>query len=362
MRSVCPEEGMSLAWFDALKCALLVIAVGMSCIGQAAADDASDMRLGAYRHGLALSLQQSTSPRDWALGSQLLEMRPDTGVALRQRALILQKAAQAAPADVLVQTLWANLPLNDSFCRAAHGCLDRRTALARLDPGNVVGWLSVLDHAWKKGDARGTEVTLRHLADAVRYNEHLGLAVAAWLDIFRRYPAPKSQAFAGYEASTVASDELDLTFSEAVATVTPPVASLVDACRKSKRPHAGAKRFEICGKIARVMMGRSQSLLGRMFGVEILRAAQAGNKADVSMVRTVTWQYEQYQPIAASMANNANARQNHLILIEQTDSEMQAVQFELGIAGIPLTPPDGWKQTVNGKQIDPLDDPFAQVP
>ncbi|HTD27933.1 MAG TPA: hypothetical protein VK660_00935 [Xanthomonadaceae bacterium] len=360
MRSGRMGEAVSLTWLEAMKRVLLVIVFGMPCIGQATADEASDLRLQAYRHGLALSLQRSASPRDWALGSQLLETRPVSGAALRLRGQILQKSAQAAPEDFLVQTLWSNIPLRDSFCR----CSERRAALARLDPGNGVSWLSTIDHAWKKGDTRGTEAALSRMAAADRYNEHLGLAVAAWRDVFRRYPPPPSQAFPRNGADTSADngDELDLTFYEAVATVTPPVASLVDACRKTKLPHANAKRFETCGKIARVMIARSQSLLGRLSGVEILRAAHAGKPADIGMIRTVTWEYEQYQPIAASMASNANARHNHLILIEQTDSEMQTVQFELGSAGIPLTPPDGWKQTVDGKQIEPLDDWSGKTP
>ena len=56
----------------------------------------------------AVELQKSAFPRDWALGAQLLETRPASGAAQHERALILQKAAAAAPKDRLVQSLWAN--------------------------------------------------------------------------------------------------------------------------------------------------------------------------------------------------------------------------------------------------------------
>ncbi|HEV2606700.1 MAG TPA: hypothetical protein VGT79_01840, partial [Xanthomonadaceae bacterium] len=74
------------------------------------------------------------------------------------------------------------------------------------------------------------------------------------------------------------------------------------------------------------------------------------------IVRAVTWQYDQYLKIESATDSNAVAKQNYLNLIQTTDSEMQALQYELRISGIPLTPPKGWKQTVDGKRVEPLDE------
>jgi len=344
----------------ALRCALFVIAGGVACAGPAAAADASGGDLQAYRHDLALKLQKSPSPRDWALASQLLETRPDTGASLRERGLILQKAARAAPQDRLVQTLWANIPLQDQRCRVGQRCADQRAALARLEPDNGAAWVSTIGN----GDSRGTEAALRRMAGAERYNEHLGQAIAAWRDVFRRYPPPLPDVHPldGSDASNAIGDQLDLIFDEAATTAVPSTASLFDACRKASHPNAAAKRFETCGKIARLMMGRAQTLIGRLSGVALLRASHAGTKADIDMVRAVTWQYEQYLKIEPATGSNAVAKQNYLNLVQATDSEMQAIQYELRIWGVPLTPPNGWKQTVDGKKIEPLDDLSAQSP
>ena len=343
--------------------ALLALAIGLTAAGPAAATGVSDADLQAYRHALALKLQKSPSPRDWALGSQLLDTRSGSVANLRERALILQKAARTAPRDRLVQTLWANIPLQDRHCPAGLRCADHRMALARLDPDNGVAWVSTI----RKEDPRDTEVVLRRVAASERYNEHLGQAIAAWRDVFRRYPPPLPavRPVDSADPSTAIGDQLDLVFDEAAATAVPSTASLFDACRKASHPNADARRFETCGKIARLMMGRSQTLIGRLSGVALLRASHAGTKADIDMVRAVTWQYEQYLKIEPATDSIAVAKQNHLNLIQTTDSEMQAIQYELRIWGVPLTPPTGWKQTIDGRQVEPLDEirgPSATAP
>jgi len=341
-------------WLATLRGASLVIASGLICAGQVATAGASGEDLQAYRQHLALTLQKSPSPRDWALAAQLLDTQSGDGGALRERGLILQKAARAAPQDRLVQTLWANTPLPDQRCRATQRCVDRRAALARLEPDNGAAWVSTI----RKDDPRGTEAALRRIAGAERYNEHLGQAVAAWRDVFRRYPPPLPAVHPtdGADASAASGDQLDLIFDEAATTAVPQTALLFDACRTTSNPKADSKRFATCGRIARLMMGRSQTLIGRLSGVSLLRVSHAGTKADIDMVRAVTWQYEQYLKIEPATDSNAVAKQNYVNLIQTTDSEIQAIQYQLRIFGIPLTPPNGWKQTVEGKKVEPLDE------
>jgi hypothetical protein len=100
-------------------------------------------------------------------------------------------------------------------------------------------------------------------------------------------------------------------------------------------------------------------MAGRMLGVALLRASHVGTPYDVDMIRTVTWQYEQYLPIATSLAADRTAKQNHLTLVQSIDSEIKVIQYELQSAGIPLKPPHGWRQTLDGRPVEPLDDPAA---
>ena len=194
----------------------------------------------------------------------------------------------------------------------------------------------------------------------MRYNEHVGEAVAAWRDVFARHPPPLPAVAAHRPAGTAhrIEDVLDLVQDEAVATATPPVAALFHVCRQADLAVSAPGRAASCRSIARLMMRRSQTMAGRMSGVALLRASHAGTRADVGMVRTVTWQYEQYLPIAYAMSGDGVDRQNHLSLVQSIDSEIKVDQYELETAGIPLEPPAGWKQTLNGKPVEPLDDVY----
>ncbi|HTA65422.1 MAG TPA: hypothetical protein VK753_07955 [Xanthomonadaceae bacterium] len=310
-----------------------------------------------FRHDLAHRLQKSESPRDWAFGAQLLATQSASGADLHERNAILQKAAHAAPGDRMVQALWANASLS-GHCTAKQACGDR-SALARLEPDNGAAWLTVVDGAWRSGNARAIDAAIARMAASGRYNEHLGEAIAAWRDVFQRFPPP---AQAGANATSVGGSVLNLAFDEAVSTAIPSTASLVDACSQAKHPEAGTKRFANCGRIARLMMGRAQTLSGRADGAALLRASHAGAKADIERVRTVTWQSEQFEKVASVLGSDPVAKQNYMNLIQASDSEMPAVQYDLTIFGIPLTPPADWKQTVDGKTVEPLDDVTVKAP
>lgn len=327
-----------------------VFAGAIACAPAFAADTPPADPLG-YRQDLATRLQKGDSPRDWALGAQLLETRPASGANLRQRLAILQKAARAAPGDRMVQALWADIALG-GHCPARLAC-GNPAALTRLDPDNGVAWIPVVDRAWHMGNPRVTNEAIARLARSSRYNEHLGEAIAAWRDVLDRLPPSKAESS---DPTIEGGRLLELAYDEAVVTAIPPAASLVDACSKDKHPNVGNKRFQDCARIGRTMMGRSQTLAGRLVGVAVLRASHAGSPADVARVRTVTWQAEQAGKLASALAADPVARQNYMNLVQSNDSEMPAVHYNLTIFGMALTPPDDWKQTLAGKPVEPLDD------
>ncbi len=335
----------------------LAIAAVLACPAAFAADTPPGSSLD-YRHDLAHKLQQGDSPRDWALGAQLLETQPPSGAALRERVAILRKASQAAPRDRMVQALWAGIAL-DGSCKARMGCGDA-SALARIEPDNGASWLPVVDEAVHGGRAAAINAAIEHMAGSSRYNEHFGEAITAWRDVFQRFPPPpRSPAEALGDGGYV----LDIAFSEAAATADPaPGSPLIDACSRARHPDAGARRFESCAHIGRIMMGRSQTLLGRVYGVAILRASHAGTAADVKRVRTVMWQNEQIGAISDTLGNDPVAKQNYMNLIQSNDSEIAALQYELALFGVAPMPPPGWKQTRDGKQVEPLDDLLPAKP
>jgi hypothetical protein len=333
------------------------VIAGLAAGSTARAADATLSPIMAYRAELSAALQKSEVPRDRALGAQLLESVPASGAHLPDRGAILQGAAKAAPADRLVLRLWAALPVAGMRCRPHRICIDHAHALARLEPDNGAAWVPVVAAAWKRHDGRGADAALLSMADTRRYNEHLGEALGAWRDVLRRFPpSPRSGLLEANADPAADNSLLDLVFAEAVATAIPSADPLVDVCGKARHPEASMARFRACGRVARVMMGRSQTLIGRLSGVRILRASQTGTKADIDPVRTVTWQFEQYEKVVPVLAANASAKLNHMNMIESTDSEMRVVHFELASAGVALTPPPDWKQTIGGKTVEPLED------
>ncbi len=341
----------------------LAVSMALLCTARATAQDTGALDLQTWRLALARSLQDGPSPRDWALGSQLLETRPATGSALPERAAILQRAARAAPGDLLVQALWSNLPAPDPPCPARTACIAHAAAWADADPQNGAAWLAVVGQAWQDGEARVADTALARMAATDRYNEHLGVAVAAWQDLLRRHPSPlpKHVPRAGSPEGAAPADEDDLVLEEALATATMPLAALFHACAPGD-PDAGAARASDCAQVARLLMRHAQTLAGRTAGVALLRRLHAGTPADVAMVRTVTWQDERYRALAPAIGGSGVARRNHLRLLQATDSEIEVVQYELRIAGVPLTPPEDWRQTVNGRPVEPLEDPADAGP
>ncbi|MBS0193801.1 MAG: hypothetical protein JSR34_06110 [Proteobacteria bacterium] len=337
----------------ACAAALAVTGVGIG-LGVQAADAPASASLD-YRHDLALALQKSAAPRDWALGAQLLASRPPSDAFLRERLTILRRAAHAAPDDRLVQSLWANIGI-DGSCKPRMACGDP-AALARLEPENAAAWLPVAVHAARSGNARATDAALARMAATGRYNEHFGQAIAAWRELFQRHPP------ASLHTGMAAIDDghvLELAYDAATATALPPNDALVDACSKTRHPHAGARRFADCARLGRVLMDRAQTLPGRVLGVALLRASRDGGKGDVERIRTVTWQAEQMARVDAALETDAVARQNYLNMIQSGYSQMPAVSYELAISGYAPTPPADWKQTVDGHAVEPLEDGSAK--
>ncbi len=322
---------------------------------QQKADFAANMR---YRHGVEQSLRNSASPRDWALSTQMLEFDDpgSLGGPNPARAALLRKAAEAAPKDRLVQLIWANAQPENSGCDAQHPCANRPEALAMLEPDNGVGWIPVINTASKANNAAGINHALARMAIATRYDEMFGEAMNAWVGVYRRYP-PSIELVR--QMPTSAPVDLELVeqvyaMSEVVTMVMPAYQSLVNACKREKQPDAGVSRFENCGNAGRLMLNQSTNMIGRMMGRALLRVSGTANASDIEAARVLAWQFEQYgQPLAKTSIEPAASRA-YFADLEESGSEVVAIQMQLRRAGVSLTPPANWQPTRDGKPISPL--------
>jgi hypothetical protein len=306
-----------------------------------------------YQHGLKQSLHNSMSPRDWALASVIFEINDlNTDAAKHEHGTLLRKAAEAALNDRLVQAYWANASPDFSGCDAQHPCADRVSAWATLEPDNGAAWVSVVNAALQSNDGPGTEAALAHMSVASRYDEVYIEAVMAWLDIERRYPEPMAEP--RDKTRPEATDAVATAFAYASAFSIPAYALFVRTCDRAKNPQASAAHFENCGRIGRLMLARSNTVIAQHIGLAVLRVSRTASADDQAAARVFDWQRDQSMEHARAFESDPAALRLYIADLEQTRSEVEAQQRQLRRAGIPLTPPVNWQPTRNGKPISPL--------
>lgn len=109
------------------------------------------------QHAFELWLEKSTSPRDWALASQLLVGMDGEDKSARHRAAaLLQKAADAARYDRLILWLWSLQPAEDQDCKKPGECGKRAFALKLLEPGNGAALAWDVTDAWERKNVAAT--------------------------------------------------------------------------------------------------------------------------------------------------------------------------------------------------------------
>ena len=297
-----------------------------------------------YQHGLEGFLRASASPRDQALSVQVMHADdrdgPDPDDPARGE--LLRRAAEAAPNDRLVQWTWAIAPAEVSGCVVTRPCRDRGNALARLEPDNGAAWVPVVADAIRFNDAPRVADALTHMAAATRYDEVFHDAMGAWMDAFRRFPAPaelmRSPDGAAADASLAAG-----TFALAqVENASAPYEELLHACQRNGRAGAATALSASCAQAGRLMIDRATTLVGRAVGADLLRSAAAPTPEDRERVRTNAWLAEQHVKLSGRDANGAQAHARMGLLIA-SESEVAAVQDELRRANVALTPPAGWQ-------------------
>jgi hypothetical protein len=313
-----------------------------------------------YQHGMEESLRASASPRDWALSATVMhsdEQSDGPSTADAARGALLRKAAEAAPTDRLVQWIWAIAPVELSGCTAARPCLNRGSALAKLEPDNGATWVPAVADAVRFHDAARTDDALAHMAAATRYDEAFHDAKNAWLDAFRRFPMPPEllrlpdgkTGDATLAAESAAMSQLNYAI--------PPFDELVQACRRGRRPQVPAAHLANCASAGRLMLDQSTTIPARMVGGTILEMSGALTAEDRERVRAAQWQLEQHMRLAPHGEADMAQMREQLDRLVASDNEVAAMQEDLRRAHVALTPPAGWQPRQEGGPQGPRGEP-----
>lgn len=330
---------------------------------------------------LAQRLRESDSPRDWALSSQLsivealssqLSIADDDqsqALAIEKRGALLRKAAEASPDDVLVQWLWANASANENGCNESSPCPDYELGPSRREPDNVAAWLPALttvrsDCDYDEASDVKADRILEHMAAATRYDAHDGIAMTAWMDVFRRFPElieERKRLLSGFWTIEATRFEESKERARSVELALNTLRGICDReAELAKGRHPDPQRFLNCAVIGRRLLETSTSAAGAEAGIALLRTSGHAVGADFERARIAHWQ----QYMADRLMRNRAAQRRKLYTAQVKDlrdlaqdgNELRVVRERLAQAGVPLTPPTRWRPRRHGAIVSPLED------
>jgi hypothetical protein len=302
----------------------------------------------AWSKSLAASLRASASPRERALGTRTGEFEPGWEARSDARGRQLREAAEAAPTDALVQSMWAVASDGEAGCDARSPCPERRFAQARAEPGNALAWI----HAFPDADANASEAELQDLlekmAAAERADDYFAESVHAWHDIYSarplspgllRAPPPyRGQPRFAVQVAAIAS---------AAAMVGGAWRPLLKACRRREQPQAPARRFELCAQVGRGIMRNGTSLMTESLGYALVRNSALVTAEDRLMKRRAQWRQQALIDLAMRMESPQESDAYFKDLLS-TGIESRAVELIMQRHGIPIEPPVDWQAPSSG--------------
>lgn len=221
----------------------------------------------------------------------------------------------------------------------APGSPERIAAAQRwhaADPGNLVPLLyagSAVDAVLV--EARRATHAATHLYDVVRW-----MASA-----YARHPLTEAEraALAGgepYHPEEAAAMSAMAIWASAAG---PAYGGLADACRGNALRTAPTRASD-CRHIATLLAEQSDSVLGRVVGLSMLRELATDNAERTAIDaqrRTMDWRMLQWGRIARQQPRDG-AEQFVRLLREGVASELQLAERVLQEASVPLEPPAGW--------------------
>lgn len=291
-----------------------------------------------YHQRIAAQIAGSGQARDLALAAVLRELavadpRQPPQEDRQARAWRAAAAAQAGT-DVLANAL------------LMMGAGDRDGALreqaaqrwARAEPDNIAPLLF-------QGD--GVETLLAGARGYARFDLHMYDQVR-WIQskLVQHAPTANEQALM-FGAETAPMEEQAATSAMAIwaAVAIPSLQELVQACEGPALRATPTRRGD-CDYLARVLVGASDSSLGRMLGIDML-ARMAGNASEraeaQALRRRMDWQMLEWGRIVAAQERDGAAQFTRLLGDPSVQTEQDLIERILTEAGVPLDPPAGWR-------------------
>lgn len=310
------------------------------------ADSAPDPEVAAaesdwqrYQSSMIQSLRDSTNPRDWAIAVMLGSSEGKSESSPLDSGL-MDRAAAAAPDDVLVQWLALGHQRNDSD-RIHSAPLH---ALRALEPDNAAIWLVSLNRAAQAKDATGVEVALERMADSKRFDTHYFQVARAIADATLKFALPQDVL----DNMGMAHDpDARRTYAEvmgvayAAATVMPAFQSLTRVCTVDAKTGANVLHTADCARIGQLFIEHSPTLLANHIGFALLRLSHTWTDADVQAARRMNWVFEQYSVLLTADESTLEPSE-YLQGIYATGNELEAARLAVERAGKPTQPPADW--------------------
>lgn len=255
---------------------------------------------------------------------------------------LYERAFERGGDDPLVLWTIANQGYRDDLRGMAVRAAQRLTV---VDEDNAAVWLLQLHLDADALTDVETDALLARAAASAGHRTYYADSVRFLADAYSA--VPRAEALVALEplhpafASAVQSDRSAAfmrAFGVAMAASTPSAASAGEACRA---PEAGSARQDNCLRLARLLAGHSDTLMGQHIGLGLWERLTVGTPAHAEVVsrrRIADWQREAYGEVVQS------AHAPEWSLVEQAwaanNDEFGVIHAVLESAGVALLPPD----------------------
>lgn len=302
----------------------------------------------AWSKSFAASLRASTSPRERALGTRAGELEPGSDAKSAERGRQLREAAEAAPTDALVQSMWAIASGLEAGCDARSPCPERRFAQARVEPGNALAWIAAFPGVEEKASEQDIQGVLEKMAAAERADDRFAEITRAWYDIYSARPLPPGllREPSQYQGQPRAALQVSA-IARAAAMVGPAWQPVMKACRHKEQAQAPARRFELCAQAGRVIMRNGTSLITESLGYALVRNSGLVTADDRLARRRSQWRQQSMIELGQTF-DRAPELDLYFQDLLSTGVESRAMELAMQRHGVSIEPPAAWQAPSSG--------------
>ena len=306
----------------------------------------------AYEKSVVDALRASPDPRDRAV-AELAFMHFGSDSPPEAEAN-LKRAATAAPDDELV--LWLAMTGLKNMRAPSSDIDDLVTKLESAEPDNAATWFEGIVQAGMRHDRAAVSAGLSRMSATSRFDNHIA-GISELVDqVFLRYPVPDDYFDAmPSEARARTKEAMARTLANTTTTAMalPAFQFLINACRTDGKGR-NTDRAADCNAIGHMMAQNSDSLIGSMIGLSVLRVSRTFSDDDVRMSRDFRWIFDEYAQHSMSMLKEPSStddmenfereRRAFQKDWQETGAELDAMRRALQRWNISLAPPDDWQE------------------